>query len=977
MSGSNTTQSGEAVTALPVASAVEQDDVMLGIVGGAMVQVPVSVATSGAITASSGGTLAAPILTGSGYVPATVSSGGSVVTDPSQLARMADVTSAVTSATAPLTGAVTSAQTFASQAEASNQSAAGQAVAAGQSAGQSGVSAVAAQTAQTGAETARDSAQNIVSASSGVLAQISARVVAGRNGIVPSDAAWAGGWNAATNTPALSSGQSGGQGAPVYLVTTAGTTTLDGTSEWNAGDAAAFVNGAWVRLVNAGVTIATVFTALKNIVAGGHSFGAGGGNNLFSIETLDSLGMLVLDADANLAIAGDTITTASMTQGLADIPGWLEVVQSFDGGVLRGLLSDGSPVFTGSQAVFGPATIAAASGGIATGLTISDAIGNVLFDTTGAYGSGPEVVGYPAFTEEEIAAFDADNLAYSASVMAGPGDILRARPVWGMSLSLSTGQSEMDGWMSLPALSVVPNVSYGNIMFGQSTRCADPNPTSSPWQPVGGDAAPQPLVATQFNYSTNELMTRPGIQLVSYTPASVTVTVDPENAQEITIATTDSTVDFTVGQWAAGHAQSVACPGFQVGDVLQMTGFTGAAAVNNLQALEYGLTQGYTITAVSAQSITATLNALGNSGATNPVAASNVTGITIAILWADLLPYLGEQQSVSALNLFRKAQLKARGLASDPSRILANASSCVGGQSIAALSSGANPDIYQRNPQAVQILMQQAGIAKVTAGVFCVEFCQGGSDGTTPYAQYLASLIAFRAQINSDILSITGQQDIPFFEIVQISGGNVPYYGNFDVVRAQHDFAMSTPGVYIAGIGANAQDFYAHYTANGERYVGALRAKVRHRVITQGLGWEHMHIRSAVARGVVVIINLHVPVPPVQALPTWVGNEQYLAADLGFCGFDAFGNQIAVVSAQIVGEATVRLIMATPPARIRYGYSNGSGNVYDSDSTLSEDEYVYVPGDGAPLVNDLPALVGQPMALQNPLCLYDLPVTQG
>lgn len=75
------------------------------------------------------------------------------------------------------------------------------------------------------------------------------------NGVVAVDIATAltqalrftGTWNASTNNPALTSGQ--GTAGALYRVTTAGTTTLDGISQWNVGDAAVFngVTSTWEK----------------------------------------------------------------------------------------------------------------------------------------------------------------------------------------------------------------------------------------------------------------------------------------------------------------------------------------------------------------------------------------------------------------------------------------------------------------------------------------------------------------------------------------------------------------------------------------------------------------------------------------------------------------------------------------------------------------------------------------------------------
>ncbi len=55
-----------------------------------------------------------------------------------------------------------------------------------------------------------------------------------------------GAWNASTNTPALASGV--GTKGYFYKVSTAGTTTIDGVSQWNVGDAIIFDGTAWDKI---------------------------------------------------------------------------------------------------------------------------------------------------------------------------------------------------------------------------------------------------------------------------------------------------------------------------------------------------------------------------------------------------------------------------------------------------------------------------------------------------------------------------------------------------------------------------------------------------------------------------------------------------------------------------------------------------------------------------------------------------------
>jgi len=55
-------------------------------------------------------------------------------------------------------------------------------------------------------------------------------------------------WNANTNTPTLASGV--GDANSYYIVSVAGTTTLDGIDDWGVGDWLVFVNSAWNKVDN-------------------------------------------------------------------------------------------------------------------------------------------------------------------------------------------------------------------------------------------------------------------------------------------------------------------------------------------------------------------------------------------------------------------------------------------------------------------------------------------------------------------------------------------------------------------------------------------------------------------------------------------------------------------------------------------------------------------------------------------------------
>ena len=66
-------------------------------------------------------------------------------------------------------------------------------------------------------------------------------------------------WNATTNNPTITSGV--GDTGEYYIVGTAGTTSIDGISDWGVGDWIIFGGSAWQKIDNSEVTVATIYTA--------------------------------------------------------------------------------------------------------------------------------------------------------------------------------------------------------------------------------------------------------------------------------------------------------------------------------------------------------------------------------------------------------------------------------------------------------------------------------------------------------------------------------------------------------------------------------------------------------------------------------------------------------------------------------------------------------------------------------------------
>lgn len=108
-------------------------------------------------------------------------------------------------------------------------------------------------------------------------------------------------WDANTNTPTITS--SVGNQGDFYVVTVAGTTTIDGINTWSVGDEIAFNGSVWERIPNTGVTMSDINTAIDGVFTGtteGRILRKGSGSTLAD-SSLNDAGSEV-DSDKSVAL---------------------------------------------------------------------------------------------------------------------------------------------------------------------------------------------------------------------------------------------------------------------------------------------------------------------------------------------------------------------------------------------------------------------------------------------------------------------------------------------------------------------------------------------------------------------------------------------------------------------------------------------------------------------------------------------------
>ena len=120
---------------------------------------------------------------------------------------------------------------------------------------------------------------------------------------------YAGTWNANTNSPTLTSGV--GTKNTYYVVSVAGTTTLDGISSWSVGDWVIFNGTVWEKVLggttesfaNVAITTATGYLYANNTA------------NVTASLTIPNSGL----ANSNVIIGNTTIALGSTTSSLGNV----------------------------------------------------------------------------------------------------------------------------------------------------------------------------------------------------------------------------------------------------------------------------------------------------------------------------------------------------------------------------------------------------------------------------------------------------------------------------------------------------------------------------------------------------------------------------------------------------------------------------------------------------------------------------------
>lgn len=328
----------------------------------------------------------------------------------------------------------------------------------------------------------------------------------------------------------------------------------------------------------------------------------------------------------------------------------------------------------------------------------------------------------------------------------------------------------------------------------------------------------------------------------------------------------------------------------------------------------------------------------------------------------------GETPMESFAAQYRRAWLLARGKPDgDPDNRWVFSSCGVGGNSVAQLSQGASPELFNRLRDAIAVGKARAATLSVTYRVPFVLINHGEEDyalGTT-FADYVTRKTQLITDIRALVASETGQPGILPIYLFQTGGQYARDTLELAIARAQIEVARSVPGVFIVANNQLVPDKDDHLTSNGTRWLGSLAGKVAARTTIQGEGWECTRAIRWTVRGRTLVGLFHAPSGALQFVQPYIGRAVAAAASAtsrGIYAADGAG-QVGIDGVELAGQLViVRLGRAVSGTlKVWLGRDgNGVGGaicIGDTDAEPILLPYSYTAGSGQTTDEDIAALV--------------------
>jgi hypothetical protein len=304
------------------------------------------------------------------------------------------------------------------------------------------------------------------------------------------------------------------------------------------------------------------------------------------------------------------------------------------------------------------------------------------------------------------------------------------------------------------------------------------------------------------------------------------------------------------------------------------------------------------------------------------------------------------------------------------------ASACgSGGCTLEQLSKGADPELFNRLRECAIASKRAAAAVGRDYSVAALLFLQGESNnwalngGTADRVAYKALLHQFFRDFTADIAEgIAAQQNRPIMLTYQTGGAYAS--ATQSVPQAQLELALEMPDWFlVAPVYPLMDKPTGHLDANSYRWLGAQFGKVMHRVLTLGEDWKPLHPLRAIVDRSSVLIEFHVPVPPLAWGRPYCGLSALDVADRGFTVLDEAG-PVSITAVELAGPSGVRITLERPPgadAVLRYADQRhlGRGCLHDSDPDVALNcfECDSTKGQGSDTI--FAALAGRPYPLMN------------
>ncbi|WP_447886359.1 hypothetical protein [Serratia fonticola] len=345
----------------------------------------------------------------------------------------------------------------------------------------------------------------------------------------------------------------------------------------------------------------------------------------------------------------------------------------------------------------------------------------------------------------------------------------------------------------------------------------------------------------------------------------------------------------------------------------------------------------------------------------------------------------GESPAVAAVNGLRRHYLDAKNQPSDQDKIFIAAASGVGGRTIAQLSKGAVPNIYQRNVDAMNIAKSLADTEGRTFQVGAFTDIQGENDyPNTEKADYKEAKLKFFDDLQSDRPSNPDGRLTAIFT-VQSGASFTRDNRGLSIGMAQLEISNERDDVFmIGGYYPYTNVVSGHLDSNGSRNLGDKAAEVKFRVLVLGQDWKPMQAIAAIYRDTDAIIAMHTPVTPIRFAAPRVGSVEQSFADKGITALDEVNGgytPIPILSVERAATSCLHVKLATKPVgNLVFRYADqvhgGNGMVCDSSNGLSTELYTYLPDSGMLPAANIPELVGKPYDRRNWSVAFQITATE-